>query len=183
MHSTMGHRMGHAYHVRQQVPIRLLKPRLALTTLPGISCLMAGAFTPRLPRARSVERGRCNISRVCVSCWAFPFFPALHVVGYDCKPRKSHSSILTRILGLAKVGREAQAIQTLADIQAGGNQRDPLVLAEWNEICTVLEAERAGASKGWHRFYRNGMWKRTLAGCSAQAWQQLTGANVCPKFL
>jgi len=82
------------------------------------------------------------------------------------------------IVGLAKVGREAQAIQTLADIQAGGNQRDPLVLAEWEEICTVLEAERAGSSKGLQRFYKNGMWKRTLAGCSAQAWQQLTGANV-----
>ncbi|KXL51589.1 hypothetical protein M433DRAFT_140534 [Acidomyces richmondensis BFW] len=108
--------------------------------------------------------------------WAMQYIPCVCLMlGIPFLPRSPR--------WLAKVGREAQAIQTLADIQAGGNQRDPLVLAEWNEICTVLEAERAGASKGWHRFYRNGMWKRTLAGCSAQAWQQLTGANVMTYYI
>lgn len=71
---------------------------------------------------------------------------------------------------LAKVGREQEAIQTLADIQAGGNKDDPLVIAEWQEIFTVLAAERETVG-GWRGFFMNGMWKRTLAGMSVQAWQ------------
>jgi sugar porter (SP) family MFS transporter len=108
--------------------------------------------------------------------WSMQYIPCVFLMmGIPFLPRSPR--------WLAKVGREAQAIQTLADIQAGGNQRDPLVLAEWEEICTVLEAERAGSSKGLQRFYKNGMWKRTLAGCSAQAWQQLTGANVMTYYI
>lgn len=45
---------------------------------------------------------------------------------------------------LAKVGREKEAIAVLADIQAKGNIDDPLVVAEWEEISTVLAAEREG---------------------------------------
>jgi hypothetical protein len=41
----------------------------------------------------------------------------------------------------------------------------------------VLTAERL-APKGWRKFVLNGMWRRTLAGFSCQAWQQLSGANV-----
>ena len=78
---------------------------------------------------------------------------------------------------LAKVGRTQEAIQILARIQAGGDENDPLVVAEWEEITTILAAEREG-QQGWRRFFMNGMWKRTLAGMSVQAWQQLSGANV-----
>ncbi|CZR57683.1 related to high-affinity glucose transporter [Phialocephala subalpina] len=78
---------------------------------------------------------------------------------------------------LAKVGREKECIAVLADIQAKGNIDDPLVVAEWEEISTVLAAEREG-QKGWKRFVKNSMWKRTFAGVSVQAWQQLSGANV-----
>lgn len=65
----------------------------------------------------------------------------------------------------------------LAKIQAGGDQTDPMVVAEWEEIITVLAAERE-APAGWRRFVKNGMWRRTFAGFSVQAWQQLSGANV-----
>ncbi len=75
---------------------------------------------------------------------------------------------------LAKVGREKEAIHVLAAIQANGNIDDPLVVAEWDEITTTLAAEREG-QKGWRRFFRNSMWKRTFAGVSVQAWQQLSG--------
>jgi hypothetical protein len=78
---------------------------------------------------------------------------------------------------LAKVGREKGAIGILAKIQAKGNINDPLVLAEWEEITTVLSAEREG-QKGWRKFFKNGMWRRTLAGMTVQAEQQLSGANV-----
>lgn len=78
---------------------------------------------------------------------------------------------------LAKVDRTEEAIQVLAAIQANGNIDDPYVIAEYEEIMTVLIAERQ-APPGWKKFVLNGMWKRTLAGFSVQAWQQLSGANV-----
>ncbi|ROV89290.1 hypothetical protein VSDG_09102 [Cytospora chrysosperma] len=83
---------------------------------------------------------------------------------------------------LAKVGREKEAIQVLARIQANGNESDPLVIAEYEEIITTLEAERQ-AGQGWRKFTSNGMWKRTMAGMSVQAWQQLAGANVMVYYL
>jgi hypothetical protein len=83
---------------------------------------------------------------------------------------------------MAKVGREEEALQTLANIQAHGNIQDPLVAAEWEEIWTILGAESEG-QKGWRRFFKNGMWRRTLAGTSVQAWQQLSGANVMTYYV
>lgn len=73
--------------------------------------------------------------------------------------------------------RTDEAIATLANIQAGGNINDPLVVAEWEEISEVLTAERNSGST-WSKFTRNGMWKRTLAGFTVQMWQQNAGANV-----
>jgi len=83
---------------------------------------------------------------------------------------------------LAKKDRTEEAITTLANIQAKGNKEDPLVLAEWEEITTVLAAERA-AAKGWRKFVSNGMWRRTVAGFTVQAWQQLSGANVMTYYV
>ena len=78
---------------------------------------------------------------------------------------------------LAKVDRSDEAIKILAKIQANGDVNDPLVVAEWEEITTVLEAER-NALPGWRKFFYNGMWKRTVAGFTVQMWQQNSGANV-----
>ncbi|KAI9794648.1 MAG: hypothetical protein M1833_000337 [Piccolia ochrophora] len=83
---------------------------------------------------------------------------------------------------LAKVGRIEEATLILAKIQAGGNVDDPHVVAEWEEITTVLAAERQ-ARKGWRKFFYDGMWRRTLAGMSVQAWQQLSGANVMTYYI
>ncbi|PVH70171.1 general substrate transporter [Cadophora sp. DSE1049] len=105
------------------------------------------------------------------TAWAIQFVPAVILMaGIPFLPRSPR--------WLAKVGREKEAIAILADIQARGNISDPLVVAEWEEITTILAAEREG-QKGWRRFFKNGMWRRTLAGTSVQAWQQLSGANVC----
>lgn len=46
------------------------------------------------------------------------------------------------------------------------------MIAEWEEIVTVREAEKT-APPGLAKWYKNGMWKRTFAGASVQAWQQL----------
>ncbi|KAI2635272.1 general substrate transporter [Xylaria nigripes] len=109
------------------------------------------------------------------TAWGIQFIPAvILMIGLPFLPRSPR--------WLAKVGRQGEAIQTLADIQAGGNINDALVIAEWEEITTVLEAERASIH-GWRRFVMNGMWKRTLAGMSVQAWQQLSGANVIVYYL
>jgi hypothetical protein len=83
---------------------------------------------------------------------------------------------------LAKVDRTEEAIHILANIQADGNLEDPYVVAEYQEIMTALTAERL-APKGWRKFVLNGMWKRTLAGFSVQAWQQLSGANVMTYYV
>jgi hypothetical protein len=51
-------------------------------------------------------------------------------------------------------------------LQAHGNQDDPLVVAEWEEIWTVLQAECEVERDG--ESLSKGMWKRTLAGMSVQ---------------
>ncbi|KAK0740152.1 hypothetical protein B0T18DRAFT_470711 [Schizothecium vesticola] len=77
----------------------------------------------------------------------------------EARPFSSPSSLL------AKVGREKEALTLLANIQSNGNEDDPMVIVEWEEIIT-------------RKFVKNGMWKRTTAGMTVQAWQQLAGANV-----
>jgi MFS family permease len=109
------------------------------------------------------------------TAWGIQFVPAVFLIcGLPFLPRSPR--------WLAKVGRVQEAIDILARIQAGGDIDDPLVVAEWEEITTILAAERAG-QQGWRRFIYNGMWKRTFAGMSVQAWQQLSGANVMTYYV
>ncbi len=109
------------------------------------------------------------------TAWGIQFVPAFILMsGLPFLPRSPR--------WLAKVGRTEEAIRTLANIQAHGDVEDPLVVAEWEEITTVLAAERQ-ALKGWRKFLKNGMWRRTLAGMSVQAWQQLSGANVMTYYV
>jgi sugar porter (SP) family MFS transporter len=107
--------------------------------------------------------------------WATQFIPCvILMVGLPFLPRSPR--------WLAKVDRTEEAIQTLAAIQAGGDINDPLVVAEWEEITTVLAAERT-SGPAWAKFFKNGMWRRTMAGISVQAWQQLSGANVMTYYV
>ena len=104
------------------------------------------------------------------TAWGIQFVPCvLFLIGLPFLPESPR--------WLAKKDRADEAIDILAKIQAGGNRNDPLVIAEWEEITEVLAAERA-AGPTWSRFFRNGMWKRTLAGFTVQMWQQNSGANV-----
>lgn len=107
--------------------------------------------------------------------WGLQFVPCvILMIGLPFLPRSPR--------WLAKKDRTEEAIQTLARIQAKGNADDPLVVAEWDEITTVLAAERA-AAPGWRKFFQNGMWRRTMAGFTVQAWQQLSGANVMTYYV
>ncbi|AEO68522.1 uncharacterized protein THITE_76090 [Thermothielavioides terrestris NRRL 8126] len=109
------------------------------------------------------------------TAWGTQFIPCVFLMlGLPFLPRSPR--------WLAKVGRDQEAIQVLANIQANGDVNDPLVIAEWEEIQTVMHAELE-AGRGWRKFFKNGMWKRTLAGMSVQAWQQLAGANVIVYYL
>lgn len=104
------------------------------------------------------------------TAWGVQFVPcALLMAGLPFLPRSPR--------WLAKVGREREAIRTLACIQAAGNEEDPLVVAEWEEIVMTMRAEME-AGKGWRKFVKGGMWKRTMAGMSVQAWQVSLKAAV-----
>ena len=104
------------------------------------------------------------------TAWGIQFVPcALLLAGLPFIPESPR--------WLAKADRGDEAIKVLANIQARGDVNDPLVVAEWEEITTILAAERT-APPGWRKFVYNGMWKRTLAGFTVQMWQQNSGANV-----
>ncbi|KAF1840956.1 general substrate transporter [Cucurbitaria berberidis CBS 394.84] len=109
------------------------------------------------------------------TAWGIQFVPCVFfMIGLPFLPESPR--------WLAKVDRTDEAIFILANIQADGNLEDPYVIAEYEEIITVLTAERL-APKSWRKFVYNGMWRRTLAGFSVQAWQQLSGANVMTYYL
>lgn len=109
------------------------------------------------------------------TAWGIQFVPSVILLaGLPFLPRSPR--------WLAKVGRNEEAIDILARIQAKGNRQDALVIAEWAEITTTLKAERE-APGSWRKFIYNGMWKRTFAGASVQAWQQLSGANVMTYYV
>ncbi|RYO29180.1 High-affinity glucose transporter [Alternaria arborescens] len=109
------------------------------------------------------------------TAWGIQFVPCvMFMIGLPFLPESPR--------WLAKVDRTEEAIRILAAIQADGNIEDPYVIAEYEEIVTALTAERL-APQGWRKFVVNGMWKRTLAGFSVQAWQQLSGANVMTYYV
>ena len=104
------------------------------------------------------------------TAWGIQFVPCvLLLIGLPFLPRS--------LRWLAKMDRTSEAIEVHAKIQANGDVNDPLVVAEWEDINEVLTAERA-AGPGWSKFFKNGMWKRTLAGFTVQMWQQNSGDNV-----
>jgi hypothetical protein len=78
------------------------------------------------------------------TAWGMQFVPAfLLLIGIPFLPESPP--------WLAKVGQKEQAIHILARIQAGGDITGPLVIAEWEEIATALNAERT-AVRGWRKF-------------------------------
>ena len=83
------------------------------------------------------------------TAWGIQFVPcAFLMCGLPFLPRSPR--------WLAKAGRVKEAVEILARIQAHGDINDPLVVAEWEEITTVLAAERGmnlalskARSQGW----------------------------------
>jgi len=101
------------------------------------------------------------------TAWSMQFIPCTFlIIGLPFLPESPR--------WLAMKDRNEEAIEILAGIQAGGDRNNPLVVAEWADIQQTILAERS-ALPGWRKFVHNGMWKRTLAGFSVQAWQQNSG--------
>lgn len=95
------------------------------------------------------------------AAWAMQYIPCLFLLaGLPFLPESPR--------WLIKAGRDKEAFEIIARVQAGGNLNDPTVIAEFEEIKAVLEIER-NALPGWRKFVYNGMWKRTFAGVSVQA--------------
>jgi hypothetical protein len=158
-HSTIGHRMGHSNHVSYNSSFSKLKLTSKRYFI-GYGCSFIGDD---------------NSTASFRTAWGIQFVPCVFfMIGLPFLPESPR--------WLVKVDRVDEALHILAHIQANGNLEDPYVVAEYEEIITVLTAERT-APKGWRKFVYNGMWRRTLAGFSVQAWQQLSGANVSRQMI
>lgn len=55
---------------------------------------------------------------------------------------------------LVAKGRQEEALHILAYYHANGNDQDPLVQFEFQEICSALEAERVQKQTGWLQLIR-----------------------------
>jgi hypothetical protein len=156
-YSTIGHRMGYPHHVSRlgmSGELELIPQRYFI----GYGCSYIGDVD-------STTSFR--------TAWGIQFVPCVFfMIGLPFLPESPR--------WLAKVDRVDEALHILANIQADGDLEN--VIAELEEIMTVLAAERL-ALKSWRKFVYNGMWRRTLAGFSVQAWQQLSGANVMTYYI
>lgn len=82
------------------------------------------------------------------TAWGIQWVPCvLLLIGLPFLPRSPR--------WLAKVGRTEEAVRILANIQANGDQSDPMVVAEWAEIQEAFAAENE-AAPGWRKFILNG---------------------------
>lgn len=79
---------------------------------------------------------------------------------------------------LASKDRYEEALQTLANLHAGGDVSNPKVLAEYQEIKEAIRFEREEAVTSFAALTEKKMLKRVLLGMSVQAWSQLSGMNI-----
>ncbi|KAL1870004.1 hypothetical protein VTK73DRAFT_2847 [Phialemonium thermophilum] len=76
-----------------------------------------------------------------------------------------------------------EALEILANLHAKGDRTDPVVVAELEEVREAVRLAAEGKNLGVLGLFGPKMWKRTLAGVSAQVWQQLLGGNVMLYYL
>lgn len=75
-------------------------------------------------------------------------------------------------------GREAEALEILADLHGGGDSNNELVRLEFEEIREQVEFERTQGAKSYLDLIKPGMFRRVSLGCSLQMWSQLSGMNI-----
>lgn len=84
---------------------------------------------------------------------------------------------------LASKERWEEVHTVLARLHANGNQNDPIVLAELEEVREAQAIAAQAQGVGFLQLFGPKMWKRTLAGTSVQMWQQLLGGNVAMYYV
>ncbi|KAJ6441113.1 sugar transporter [Purpureocillium lavendulum] len=84
---------------------------------------------------------------------------------------------------LASKDRWEEAHGILANLHAGGDLGDPVVVAELEEVREAVRLAAESKDIGYLGLFAPGVWKRTLVGVSVQVWQQLLGGNVMLYYL
>ncbi|KAM0328598.1 hypothetical protein ACHAQA_005006 [Verticillium albo-atrum] len=83
-------------------------------------------------------------------------------------------------------GRERweEAFDVLCNLHGGDTDRtDPLIIAEWEEVKEAARIAKESKDISFLGLFGPNMWRRTMAGCSVQIWQQLLGGNVMLYYL
>ncbi|KAH0421013.1 hypothetical protein CcaCcLH18_13676 [Colletotrichum camelliae] len=84
---------------------------------------------------------------------------------------------------LGQKDRWEECHEVLAHLHAGGDRESPVVLAELDEVKDAARVAAESKNIGVMGLFGPKIWKRTLAGCSVQVWQQLLGGNVMLYYL
>lgn len=80
-------------------------------------------------------------------------------------------------------GREAEALEILADLHGRGNADDELVQLEFEEIRQQVHFERTEGAKSYVDLLKPGVLRRVGLGMSLQMWSQLSGMNIMMYYI
>ncbi|KAI8977926.1 general substrate transporter [Pilobolus umbonatus] len=78
---------------------------------------------------------------------------------------------------LINKGRNDEALQVLARLHSNGDQTDPAVVAEYEDILAQAEIERAVSVDSYLELFKGTVLKRLILGVLIQVFQQFTGMN------
>ncbi|KAK9797673.1 putative Major facilitator superfamily (MFS) profile domain-containing protein [Seiridium cardinale] len=84
---------------------------------------------------------------------------------------------------LGQKDRWEECEEVLAHLHGKGDRSSPFVVAELEEVREAARVAHESKDIGFLGLFGPKVWKRTLAGCSVQLWQQLLGGNVMLYYL
>lgn len=78
---------------------------------------------------------------------------------------------------LVKKGRKEEALRTLAKLHADGDETNPYVVEEHNDICQQVELEQRVSVTSYTELFKKEVRRRLFLGVLVQVFQQFTGIN------
>ncbi|GAB7362847.1 hypothetical protein MBLNU230_g3150t1 [Neophaeotheca triangularis] len=84
---------------------------------------------------------------------------------------------------LAGQERWEECLKTLADLHAKGDEYDPKVQAEYEEVKEAVRIAAESSELSVLGLFGKNMWWRTMCGMTVQMWQQLLGGNVAMYYI
>lgn len=78
---------------------------------------------------------------------------------------------------LVNKGRNAEALTVLAKLHANGDETNPSVVAEYEEIVAQVEHERTVSVSSYFELFKGTLLRRLILGILIQVFQQFTGIN------